>query len=102
MAQRRITFGKGGSTKMFGRGDRTKVATADSAGEQTPATTSQKAKDKRKFAEGGAMPRSGGVSKPAPASPTGPPGATASQSTRDYPARGGGLSRPARPGTCGT
>jgi hypothetical protein len=100
--QRRITFGKGGSTKMLGRGDRTKVATADSAGEQTPAITSQKAKDKRKFAEGGTMPRSGGLASPAKPEHTGPPGATAGQSTRDYPAKGGGLSRPARPGECGT
>src|SRR5215472_17579249 len=38
---------------MFGKGDRTKVATEDSAGEQTPTITSQKAKDKQKFAEGG-------------------------------------------------
>jgi hypothetical protein len=98
--QRRITFGKGGSTKMFGKGDRTKVATADSAGEQTPAATSQKARDKRKFAEGGTMPRSGGLASSASPGHTGPPGRTAGQSTRrSYPK--GGEARPAKPGQTG-
>jgi hypothetical protein len=96
--QRRITFGKGGTTKMFGRGDHTKVATADSAGEQAPAITSQKARNKRQFAEGGTMPRSGGLAAPAKSGETGPPGATAGQSTRNYSK--GGEARPARPGRC--
>jgi hypothetical protein len=97
---RRADPAKGGKTPMFGKGDRTKVATEDSAGEQTPAITSQKARDKRQFAEGGAMPRSGGLASPAKSEHTGPPGATARASTRNYSK--GGEARPARPGQCGT
>jgi len=94
--QRRVVFGKGGSTKMFGKGDRTNVAEPNSAGEQTPAITSQRARTKTRFAEGGEMPRSGGRSEPVKSEHTGPPGTPARQSTRDY----GGISRPAKPGRC--
>lgn len=39
---------------MHGKGDRTQVATEDSAGPQTPGITSSKSKANPRFAEGGA------------------------------------------------
>jgi len=48
-----VEFAKGGDTPMFGTGDRTKVTTSDSAGEQTPGQTSSKSTDNPKYAEGG-------------------------------------------------
>jgi|SRR6516225_849896 hypothetical protein len=99
--QRRITFGKGGSTKMFGKGDRTKTAPGEQAAKQKPGSTAHKTSGRgEKFAEGGTLPRSGGLASPAKSEHTGPPGATASQSTRNYSK--GGEARPARPGECGT
>jgi hypothetical protein len=93
--QRPKDYARGGTTRMF----RQQAAGTDRPGntgkDQSPAPGVQ-------HAVGGTMPRSGGVSKPAPASHTGPSGVPANQSTRDYPAKGGGLARPARPGTCGT
>ena len=101
--QRRVVYGRGGTgpnNKMFGKGDRTKTATPESAGPQTAGITSQKSKRNPKFPEGGAMPRSGGLASPAKSGETAPPGATARSSTRNYSK--GGESRPARPGECGT
>src|SRR5262249_49095956 len=52
--QRGAAYAEGGSTKMFGKGDRTKTATIDSAGPQQPGRTGQHPdKAGSKFAEGG-------------------------------------------------
>jgi len=49
-----VKFAEGGDTPMFGKGDRTKVATTDAAGEQTSGQTSSDSKNNPKYAEGGA------------------------------------------------
>jgi hypothetical protein len=89
----RGSFGKGGSTKMF----KPQAAGPDRPGntgkDQSPAPGAQRA-------AGGTMPRSGGLASPAKSEHTGPPGATARSSTRNYSK--GGEARPARPGECGT
>jgi hypothetical protein len=78
-------YAKGGDTAMAGKGDRTKTATVDAAGEQAPARTSQQSQDNPPFAEGGtkrqaveeaegAVPRgrvAGGAAYPAMAGATG-------------------------------
>jgi hypothetical protein len=89
-------------TKDYARGGDDKMFRPQAAGPVKPGQTgkAQNTAPGAQRAAGGTMPRSGGVSKPAPASHTGPPGATASQSTRNYSK--GGLARPARPGECGT
>jgi len=86
---KRAELAEGGDTPMFGKGDRTKTATADAAGEQTPAITSQKSKRNPKFAEGGS-PHS---IKQQAADPA-PPGRTAKAKAEAI----GGEARPARPG----
>ena len=97
--QRGAAYARGGDTEMFGKGDRTKVAIEDTAGEQTAAITSQKAKDKRKFAEGGS--RHGMF--PRQAAESARPGQSGKKATAAGSERAtGGLSRPARPGECGT
>jgi hypothetical protein len=101
---RRADPAKGGSgpnQHMFGRGDRTKTAPGEQASKQQPSSTAHKTSGRgEKFAEGGTMPRSGGLASPAKSEHTGPPGATARSSTRNYSK--GGEARPARPGQCGT
>src|SRR5262249_61570320 len=103
-AQRRATYAEGSSTRMFGEGDRTKVATEDSAGEQTPGRTSQKSRHNPKFAEGGLergmYPRQ--AAEPAEpgqvgtkATPAGSPRASGGLDAI------GGLARPAKPGQTG-
>jgi hypothetical protein len=72
--ERRATYARGGSTRMFGRDDRTETATTDAAGEQTPGQTASKSKDNLRFAAGG----------------------------EKVPRSVGGLARRARPGECGT
>jgi hypothetical protein len=47
------TFAEGGTTPMFGKGDRTVTATEDAAGEQTPGQTSSDSKNDPKYATGG-------------------------------------------------
>jgi hypothetical protein len=95
--QRGAAYARGGDTKMFGKGDRTKVATEDSAGPQTPAITSQKARDKNKFAEGGS--RHGMVARQAAE-----PAMAGRVRKKETPAGSeratGGLARPAKPGQC--
>jgi hypothetical protein len=46
-------FASGGNTPMFGRGDRTRTATQDAAGTQTPGQTTTKSKDNLQRAKGG-------------------------------------------------
>ena len=75
---------------MFGRGDRTVTASADAAGEQTPAITSQKSKSNRKFAEGGS-PHA--MVKPQAADP-----AAAGRTAKPHSAALGGEARPAKAG----
>ena len=95
--ERGAAYARGGDTEMFGKGTRTKVATADSAGEQTSAITSQKAKDKKPFAEGGS--RHGMVAKQA--AERSRPGQTGKKETPVGSRRAsGGLSLPAKPGQC--
>src|SRR5262249_37634256 len=101
--QRGAAYAQGGSTRMFGRGDRTTTAATEAANTQKPGAVGHKTGAGPRFAAGSESPRSGGVSKPASPSRTGPSGEPASASTRDYPGnakteRGvGGISRPARP-----
>jgi hypothetical protein len=47
------TFAAGGRTKMFGSGDRTRTATPDAAGVQTPGQTANKSRDNLQRAKGG-------------------------------------------------
>jgi hypothetical protein len=93
----RATLAKGGDTSMAGRGDRTKTAPEDSAGKQHPGSTAHKTSDDGgKFAEGGKermFPKQ--AAQPAKAGQTGKP-------VSDLRQASGGLSRPARPGQCGT
>lgn len=51
--QHDVEFAKGGDTPMFGSGDRTKVATPDSAGPEKPGQTASIATSNPKYAEGG-------------------------------------------------
>jgi hypothetical protein len=96
--QRGAAYARGGDTKMFGRGDRTRVAVEDSAGRQTSGITSQKAKSKPTFAGGG-----GDKMVPRQAAERAMPGKTGKKETpAGSPRASGGLSRPARPGECGT
>src|SRR5262249_26680816 len=96
--QRGRVYAAGGSTKMFGKGDRTKVAAEDSAGEQIPGISSQRARDKKKFAEGGEQHM---VARQA--AERARPGQTGKKETAAGSERAsGGLARPARPGECGT
>jgi len=96
--QRGAAFAEGGSAHMAGRGDRTVTATEDSAGEQTPGISSQKAKDKAKFARGGgARMVARQAAEPAMAGKTGK-----KETAGGSPRATGGLSRPARAGECGT
>jgi len=81
---------KGGTDKMFKPQAAGPAKPGQTGKQQRPAPGAQ-------GALGGAMPRSGGVSKPAAPAHTGPPGTPARQSTRDY----GGLARPAKPGQTG-
>ena len=90
--QRRIIYGRGGKTPMFGKGDRTKTATPESAGPQTAGMTSQKSKRNPRFNEGGATKFGPSKSVPAKA------GRTGTTSVRAV----GGEARRARPGECGT
>jgi hypothetical protein len=103
-AQRGAAYAEGGGREMFGRGDRTKVDVPDSAGPQTPGRTSQRATSKPKFAEGGGnkmVPRQ--AAEPAQAGQAGkketPPGSRHASGGLDAI---GGISRPAKPGQCGT
>jgi hypothetical protein len=84
MAQRRITFGKGGSTKMFGK---------QAAGTDKPGNTGkdQSPAPGAKRAVGGHRTTGHSLSMPAKAGHTAPP-----RKGR------GGEARPARPGECGT
>jgi len=99
-AQRGAALARGGNTPMFGRDNRTRTATADAAGTQTPAITSQKSRDNLKHAAGGTLRRGGSLASSATPSRTGPGDEVTRSSTRNYPA--GGVSKPARPGQCGT
>ena len=47
------TFAAGGRTKMFGKGDRTRTATPDAAGTQTPGQTAMRSRDNLSRAKGG-------------------------------------------------
>src|SRR6516165_4975817 len=90
-APRRAALAKGGETPIFGRGDRTKTATADAAGEQTEGQTSQKSKNNPKFVKGGGRDMIGQqAADPAPAGRT----------AKVRSAALGGEARPARPGRC--
>ena len=64
-ASRPGSFLKGGKTPMLGKGDRTKTATADAAGDQTPAQTAQKSKNDLRYAKGGSKIPGFSVSLPA-------------------------------------
>jgi hypothetical protein len=103
-AQRGAVYSRGGDMPMHGKGDRTRAATADAAGEQTPGRTSQKSKTNPPAAEGGSsrrmFPRQ--AAEPAMAGKTGKK-ETAAGSKR---ASGGldevgGAARPAKPGQTG-
>ena len=52
-SENNVKFAKGGTTPMFGKGDRTVTATEDAAGQQTPAQTTSESKTDRKYATGG-------------------------------------------------
>jgi hypothetical protein len=84
---------------MFGRGDRTVTASADAAGEQTPAITSQKSKSNRKFAEGGSPHAMVKPQAADPAQQAAPPSPTARLSAARLDPRRG-EARPAKPGRC--
>ena len=96
--QKGAPLAKGGDTKMAGRGDRTTTAPEDSAGKQAPGSTAHKTASRGSIlAEGG----KGHLGKQA-ADPA-PPGRTAKpHGAADTKQASGGLSRPARPGECGT
>jgi hypothetical protein len=84
--QRPATYNEGGDTPMHGRGDRTKTATADAAGEQAPARTSQQSKDNPPFAEGGTKQQA----------------VEEGEGTAQRVRVAGGLAFPAMAGACGT
>lgn len=52
-SEKNVTFAKGGTTPMFGSGDRTVTASSDAAGEQAPGGTAHKTSSNPKYAEGG-------------------------------------------------
>jgi hypothetical protein len=91
--QRVKDYARGGDDKMF---------KPQAAGPMKPGQTgkAQNSAPGAQRAVGGAMPRSGGLASSAPPGHTGPPGATARSSTRDYSK--GGEARPAKAGQCGT
>ena len=51
------TYGVGGDDHMFGENDRTRTASEDAAGPQTPGRTSQKSKENPRFPKGGTKPQ---------------------------------------------
>jgi len=96
----RATLAKGGETSMAGKGDRTTTAPTDAAGKQQPGSTAHKTSSRGSaLAEGGKgqgqhmFPKQG--AQQAKAGQTGKPVSDSKQAS-------GGLSRPARPGECGT
>ena len=93
----RADLAEGGDTKMAGRGDRTTTAPEDSAGTQRSGGTAHKTSSRgSRLAEGGKekmFPKQ--AAQTAKAGQTGKPVSDPKQAS-------GGLSRPARPGECGT
>ena len=67
-------FAKGGKTRMFGTGDRTRAATSDAAGRQTKGQTSSKSATNPKFAGGGKTRVGFSPAEPAKAGRTAPGG----------------------------
>jgi hypothetical protein len=64
--QRGKSFAEGGATHMLGKGTRTRTATEDAAGEQTPGQTAMRSKDNLSRAKGGRRIDEGwGVALPA-------------------------------------
>jgi hypothetical protein len=110
--QLRADLAEGGDVKMHGRGDRTRTAPEDSAGEQRPGSTAHKTSDRgSKLAEGGSPH---GVFKRQAADPANP-GRTAKTQSAASPKQAsgglspqaeesravGGMARPALPGRTG-
>lgn len=96
--QRAADFAEGGKTPMAGKGDRTITASSDAAVTQEPGGTAHKSSS-GKLHMGGS--RHGMFAKQA-ADPA-PRGTTGKQKAAASPKQAsGGLSRPARPGECGT
>ena len=96
---KRAAFAKGGGPKMLGRGDRTRTASKDSAGKQAPGRTGHMTSSRGSaLAEGGDTK----MFKRQAADPA-PPGRTSKAQEAASPKQAsGGVSRPARPGECGT
>jgi hypothetical protein len=89
---------EGGTTRMAGKGDRTKTSDADAAGKQQPGRTGHKTLDRgSQLAEGGDTP----MFKRQAADPA-QPGKTGKGQSAATSASIGGIARPARPGSCGT
>jgi len=84
---------------MHGKGDRTKTAPEDSAGEQRPGSTAHKTSSRGSvLAEGG----SERMLKRQAADPSSPGHTGKSHDAASPKQASGGISRPARPGSCGT
>jgi hypothetical protein len=99
-AQKDVTLAKGSDTPMHGKGDRTVTAPADSAGKQRPGTTGHKTSSRGgKLAEGGSPQ---GMVKRQAADSASPERTGKSHDAASAKQASGGLSRPARPGSCGT
>jgi hypothetical protein len=97
-AQKGAALAEGGSAHMAGKGDRTKTAPEDSAGEQHPGSTAHKTSSRGSvLAEGGKQH----MLKRQAADPA-QPGKTGKGQSAATSASIGGIARPARPGECGT
>src|SRR5215831_5925565 len=71
--QRGAALARGGDTRMFGTGTRTRTATRDSAGKQLAGQTAQHATDNPKRAVGGSRTTGYSLSMPAVEGHTAPP-----------------------------
>ena len=93
----RADLAEGGATKMAVKGDRTTTAPEDSAGKQSSGHTGHSTSSR------GSMLAEGGKGKmfPKQAAQTAKAGQTGKPAS-DFKQASGGLSRPARPGECGT
>jgi hypothetical protein len=96
----RADLAEGGDPKMLGKGDRTRTASADAAGTQQAGSTAHKTSSRGStLAEGGS---SHGMHKRQGADPARAGVTAKTQSSASPKQASGGLSRPARPGECGT